>query len=359
MEETVLLTGSSGFIGSNLLLKWLSETRAHLVLLVRGRHGEAPRSRIEAVLAELSGAEQTARFLDRIEVVEGDLALDRLGLSGSVYGDLAGRVSHIIHCAAAARFDLDLDEARKINVGGTRRVIDFAGACAKLARIDYVGTAYVAGKRKGIIREDELDEGQEHNNTYERSKLEAEVFVRERMKDLPIAIYRPSIVICDSKTGRASSYNGFYRALRLYWHGVLTILPGYPSSILDLVPVDYVTDALFAISNNPGSLGRCHHLTAGLDNGTTLERVRKLAARHFNRKEFTILSPENFGGHISKMESGLPDEMRGAIDEIRLYSPYLLSDLRFDDSNTRGIVSSPAPGVESYFGKMAGYIMRH
>ncbi len=195
--------------------------------------------------------------------------------------------------------------------------LDFAAACGGLRKIDYIGTAYVAGRRKGVIRETELDEEQEHNNTYEGSKLEAEKLVRESMEELPVTILRPSIVICDSRMGRASSFNGFYRALRLYWLGLMKMIPGYPSSLMDLVPVDYVTDAVFYISGNASSTGRCYCLTAGLDNATTLEEISDLAGHH------------------------------------------LAGELRFDNSNTMRYTGFEVPGVRSYFGKMAEYIMKH
>jgi thioester reductase-like protein len=356
MAETLLLTGATGYIGTGLIQKWLDSTEARLVLLVRGKHDEEPGKRIMDALASLYPANDIARFSARIEVVSGDVSFDRFGLDEKLYDELASRVSHIIHCAAAVRFDLELDEARRTNVGGTRNILDFARTCGALGRIDYIGTAYVAGKRTGIIHEDELNEGQEHNNTYERSKMEAEMLVRESMRELPITILRPSIVICDSRTGRASSYNGFYRALRMYWLGLLKVLPGNPSSTMDLVPVDYVTEAAHSIARNPASVGACYHLTAGLNNAIPLEEISELASLYFKKEKFTIVPPAEFAAYVSKMRDRLTEKELGVINEITLYMPYLTSELSFDNSNTVRETGLAAPPVRSYFGKMAEYI---
>jgi len=358
MRGDVFLTGSTGYVGSSLLEKLLNATDAKLHLLVRSRREESPDSRIKQVLAGLSLHTDLSRLSERIDVAEGDVSVERLGLDESTYETVAENVSHIIHCAAAARFDLGLEEARRTNVRGTEHILNFAQTCTRLERIDYIGTAYVAGRRKGIIKEEELDEGQEHNNTYEQSKLEAEKLVREHVGTLPITILRPSIVICDSKTGRASSHNGFYRALSMYSSGRLTMLPGHPSSLLDLVPVDYVAEAAYSLWDNANSTGRCYHLTAGPDNVTTLEELRDLASRYFGREKFALIPPEAFRASISRMEGGLSQEERDMIDEIRLYMPYLSSELRFDNSNTVKDTGLEAPEVSTYFETMARYVMR-
>ena len=356
MSDTVFLTGATGYIGSSLLQTWLEKTDAKIVVLARGKRDKKPRARVENALAGLSPAGGERALPARIEVVEGDVSFERFGLKEKPYRELATRVTHIIHCAAAARFDLELDDARKTNVGGTRNILDFGRACGGLRRIDYIGTAYVAGRRTGIIREEELDEGQEHNNTYERSKMEAEKLVRESMRELPIAILRPSIAICDSRTGRASSFNGFYRAMRMYALGLMKAVPGNPSSAMDLVPVDYVTEAVHLISTDQASAGACYHLTAGSNNATTLAEISELASAHFGREKFAIVPPEEFAAHVSKIRDRLGEKELAMIDEITLYMPYLNGRLAFDNANAVRETGLEAPPVRSYFAKMAEYI---
>jgi thioester reductase-like protein len=128
-----------------------------------------------------------------------------------------------------------------------------------------LSTAYVAGKRVGVVREDELDVGQDYVDEYERTKMEAEQLVQEFGRRHPTAIFRPSIVVGDSRTGDAARFQGFYEALvlyrRLFWKGLvfrgsLLVLPADPDAIIDIVPIDYVLDALFfadADGEEPGT----------------------------------------------------------------------------------------------------------
>jgi thioester reductase-like protein len=357
----LFLTGASGFVGSSLLGKWLLEEPAvEIVLLVRRRRDVSPEDRIKRMLAEIFPGIDATHFSDRVQVIEGDIALDRFGLPDPAYRDLARRVSHIIHCAAAVRFDLALDEARAINVAGARNILGLARACPGLARIDYVGTAYVAGKRKGTVLEDQLDMGQEHNNTYERTKMECELLMREAWHEVPVAVHRPSIVICDSATGRTSPHSAIYRMLRAYRRGLVAALPGYPSTLLDIVPSDYVAGAVHAMSRNRASLGRCFHLTAGVQNLTSLGEICELAARYLNRPKFAIVRPEVFEAEAARREAGLSEDQRDLLEEIRIYKRYLTSEIRFDDSGTRAMLGAShpeAPKLGVYFGKMAEYLV--
>ena len=357
MNGTLFLTGGTGYIGSSLLKKWLDDTGMEIDLLVRSRREKSPGDRMQDVLEDLYPGTDTGSLAERIRVHEGDIALERLGLDEGDYNDLVSRTTRIIHCAAAARFDLDIEDARGINVGGTRNMLELAHACGSLDKFDYIGTAYVSGIRDGLILEDELDVGQEHRNTYERSKLEAEKFVREHFGELPITIMRPSIVICDSMTGRASDFNGFYRALRLYWHGLVKIFPGNPSCRMDLVPVDYVTDAIFALSGSETSTGNCYHITAGADRAASLAEIRDLAAEHFGREPFTIIPPDDFLAWMAGMEHELTDDEKRITDELKLYMPYLNTEMSFDNSGAVRDAGLEPPPVGEYFGTMARFIM--
>ena len=358
MNGTFFMTGVTGYIGSSLLKKYLDDSEMEFDLLVRSRREKSPAERVRAVLEELYPGGDTSALMERIRVHEGDVSLEKLGLDDKVYGDLTARVTRINHCAAAARFDLELDDARAINVGGTGNMLKLAGTCIGLDKFDYIGTAYVSGSRDGLILEDELDMGQEHRNTYERSKMEAEKLVREHFDKLPVTIMRPSIVICDSRTGRASDFNGFYRALRLYWHGLMKMLPGTPSCRIDLVPVDYVTDAIFALSANEASTGRVYHLTAGAGKTASLSEISGLAAEHFGLEPFRIIPPEDYLIMLSAMEKELTEDEKRITDELKLYMPYLSTKMSFDNSGAVKDTGLEPPPVGDYFGTMARYIMK-
>ena len=359
MQDRVFLTGATGFIGASLLQTWLDRSGASVTVLARARRDVPPGERMKAVLGELYPQSRVPDLLERVRVVEGDVTLDRLGMSPGDYERETSETTHVIHCAAAARFDLALEDARRENVGGTRNALELARRCCGLRRMDYIGTAYVAGRRRGVIREDELDEGQEHNNTYERTKLEAEKLVRQSFAGLPAAIIRPSIVICDSRTGRATSHNGFYRALSMYWRDALEVLPGDPETRLDLVPVDYVAEAAYAIATAGDSAGQCYHLAAGAEVSASLAEIRDLLSFHFGKKKLRIIPPEEFKSFVAAKKPAMSEEERGVVDEVLLYLPYLSGRLDFDTSNARKATGLTPPRVETYVKVMADYVMRH
>lgn len=362
MHTELFLTGATGFIGSSLLQKWLDCSDARITILVRPKRGEEPQQRAQRLLDQLYPADEAKPRLQRVVVIEGDLTQNMLGMTRVDYERLASRTTRIIHCGAAARFDLPLEAARQTNCGGARGVLDLAARTSGLRRMDYIGTAYVAGKRRGLIREEELNEGQAHNNTYEQSKLEAEQLVRQAMAELPISIFRPTIVLGDSRTGRVSPVSAFSRVLGMYAQGQLQVLPGDSSASMDLIPLDYATDAMYSISQNAQSIGKCFHVSAGIGNGTTLDEIADLASQHFDKERFAIISPEDFERQVTTNEGNLSDEERETIGEIRLYLPYLTGDWQFDDSNTRDALAGTdlkVPKVVSYFGKMVEYIAGH
>ena len=159
---------------------------------------------------------------------------------------LVGSVDRIVHCAASISFELPLAQAREINVHGVARVIELArdiaaGGC--LRRLVHVSTAYVSGRHAGRFGEADLDLGQEFRNTYERSKHEAEHLLREA-GDLPAVIARPSIVVGHRASGWTPAFNVIYWPIRAFERGLLEEVPARPDSIVDFVPVDYVTDVL-------------------------------------------------------------------------------------------------------------------
>ena len=190
--------------------------------------------------------------------------------------------------------------------------------------------------------------------------MECESLMREAWRDLPVAVHRPSIVICDSATGRTSRYSAIYRMLRAYHRGLAAALPGYGSTLLDIVPSDYVAGAVHAISRSGASLGKCFHLTAGVRNLTSLDEICELASRHLNRPRFAIVPPEIFEAEASRREASLSEDERDLLEEMRIYEPYLVGEIRFDDSGTRAMLgpSHPEPPrLASYFQKMAQYLV--
>ena len=117
------------------------------------------------------------------------------------------------------------------------------------------GTAYVAGERSDLVREDELVVGQGYRNTYEQTKAEAETLVRSRLGSLPGVILRPSIIVGDSRTGVTSSFKMMYWPLKIYARRLWRTVPGYPDAVLDIVPVDFVADSVARLLFDEAALG--------------------------------------------------------------------------------------------------------
>jgi len=362
-EPKILITGATGFLGRNILFRLLErDPGSRFALIIRGRKDMSPRDRLHKILTSRFDEDQARAYEKRIDLVLGDVTWKLFGLDDRAYSRLAYNVVRVIHAAASVSFNLPLDMARNINVAGTENLLDFA-ACAHqagtLQRVDYVGTAYVAGKRSGTIREDELNEGQTFHNTYEQTKCEAEKLVRERWGDIPVAVLRPSIVVGESTTGRTSSFNVMYFPLKIYTRGIWRWVPGSPDTPVDIVPVDFVCDALELIARAPDSVGRSYHLSASR-NATTLGRAAGMAASYFGAKPVRFIQPTVYMNTIHPLASlltfGRLHDM--LLNKGALYLPYFMNKLTFDNTNARAILDRhrlEAPPVEDYFARIFQY----
>ncbi|NMG34456.1 NAD-dependent epimerase/dehydratase family protein [Azoarcus sp. TTM-91] len=280
-SQTILLTGATGAVGTELLPRLLRRNpQARIIALVRGADQAEAESRLAATLAfsDTAPAERA-----RVHALRGDVCAPALGLDTDTLRGLAAQTSQIFHLAANVRFNAGLEDSRLANVGSTRAILDFArqahAARDGALRLQYVSTAYVAGRRLGPLHEHELDLGQSFWNTYEQTKLEAEAVVRQAQAELPITIYRPSQIIGTTAAGKVRKLFGFLEFLKLTCAGVIRALPAHPETRTDMIPVDYVCDAIAYLSGEPDSVGRCYHLAAGLAHSTPLGRVVDIAYR--------------------------------------------------------------------------------
>jgi thioester reductase-like protein len=246
-DGQVLLTGYPGFIGRRLADR-LVEAGARVTALVEPRMADAAR--------EASGG--------RIEIVEGDISRRRLGLSDADWERLVAEVRQVFHLAAIYDLSVPLELAQRVNVDGTGNVLDLCLACERLERLNYVSTAYVAGVRRGVVYEHELALGQEFKNHYESTKFQAEVWVRQELHRVPTTIYRPAIVVGDSRTGETQKFDGPYFMLRVIavCERLGTPIPqfGRSGAPFNVVPVDFVLDALIAGAQERAATGQTFHL---------------------------------------------------------------------------------------------------
>lgn len=328
----ILLTGATGFVGMEVLARYLERGERDVVALVRAPDDAAAQERIDTLLGNLFGPDMPPSYRHRVRAVAGELTARRLGLAPDRYASLTEQVSTVVHSAAAVSFALPLDEARAINLEGTRRMLEFASACASTGRLEryaHVSTAYVAGTHTGRFAECDLELGQEFRNSYEQSKFEAEQLVRS-WPGIPFTILRPSIVVGDRRSGWTAAFNVLYWPLRAFARGLFTAVPAVPTAPVDVVSVDYVADAIHELCESPGGIGATYHLTAGA-HASTINEIAQLASRYFKRPVPSVLTPVEFAA----LPAQGGEAQRSAIEAGSIYFPYFSIGTVFDDTVTR------------------------
>jgi len=249
----IFVTGFPGFLGTRLVRALADRTPdAAFGLLVQPKF----EARAQSVVAELGLA-------DRAALLPGDITAPDLGL-GDRYNDVAGQITAAYHLAAVYDLSVPRDVGWRVNVDGTRHVLDLLEAAPDLGHFGYVSTAYVSGRRTGLIREDELVHDAGFKNFYEETKYHAEVLVQDRMGAIPTMVFRPSIVVGDSETGATDKFDGPYfilRALQRLPQATLMTRVGTGQHTVNLVPVDFAVDAMVELSARPELAGTVFHLT--------------------------------------------------------------------------------------------------
>jgi nucleoside-diphosphate-sugar epimerase len=266
-----LLTGATGLLGSYLLRDSLREGH-RLAVLVRPTKRESARRRIESILSRCEAELRT--HLRRPVVIEGELTKESLCLDASDLKWISQHCRSVIHNAANLTFHGSgrNSEPWLSNFEGTRRVLELC-RIAGIRQFHYISTAYVCGLRQGTVLETELDVGQKPGNDYEHSKIEAEKLVlASPWIDRP-TIYRPAIIVGDSRTGYTATFHGFYVLVKLAHTLVSRMTRGSTAGRIlveglglsgmerkNLVPVDWVSAVFTRIFSQPKHHGRCYHL---------------------------------------------------------------------------------------------------
>jgi long-chain acyl-CoA synthetase len=357
--DGVLLTGTTGFVGMALLARYLERTERPVYALVRAVNDRTAAARTRRTLHALFGPEHP--YGQRVIPVRGDITRRGLGMRAEC-DQLAEHVNEVVHGAASVSFELELDTLREINVEGTRRMLDFAELCSDrggLRRFSYISTAYVAGQHRGCFSEDDLDVGQRFRNGYERSKFEAETLVTSACEEMPITVLRPSIVVGERASGWTVSFNGLYWPLRAFARGAFAALPARRDAPVDVVPVDYVADASFALAQMREAEGATFNLTAGAHTSTVGELV-ELATTSFQRPAPQLLDPWVYRRMVHPVLSSLARDprLRGALTRAKIFFPYFTAGVRYDDRRARaalhgtGIAQTP---LRSYFHRLVAF----
>lgn len=338
-ESVLLVTGFPSFYARKMVEHVLSaepETLVYVVVL---------KKLLAAALAELDALSADDRA--RVVVLEGDCAGMDLGLSGAEYRQLGREVDRIHHMAHVSYAGIDEATARALNVVGTAEVIELARSATALSSIVMHSTALVAGARTGVVSEDELDVGQSFRNVIEKTRMRGEVEARRSLRDLPLAIVRPTTIVGDSSTGEIERFDGLYLVALVMVAAPADLaipLPGKGDAPLNIIPIDYAIRASHFIGLQPSARGRTFHLAD--PHPLTARRVFELIARAGGRRTARGYIPSNIARALLRTP-GLERFMRSP----RAFVEQLASAVRYDTRNADQILAGSGvacPPFESY-----------
>src|SRR3954447_4198268 len=350
MPGLVFFTGFPGFIGKRLVQKLLADDPD---LRIAAIVEPSMVDRAQAAAGELDGG-------DRIEILPGDIGERDLGLPAPDLDRLKAETTVAYHLAAIYNLAVPFDIAQRVNVEGTGNVLELCVACKQLERLNYVRTAYVAGERKGTVYEHELVYGQDFKNHYESTKCQAELWVREMLDRVPTTIYRPAIVVGDSKTGETQKFDGPSYMLRTISVSVKRKTPiaqfGDSGAPFNVVPVDFVVDALHAVSSEPSAVGETLHLVD--PDPISAKELLTLLSKEYAGKEPRYRLPSKLVENslrfkpVREMFSGAPQESL----------VYLNHSVRFDTRRADDLLARAGlrcPRFEEYVGPIVEFFREH
>jgi len=342
----VLFTGYPGFLGSELLPRLLArDPTAEAVCVVQPKFAALATQRA-----------QRSTFAKRIHLVEGDITVPGLATSLAADG-----ISEIYHLAAI--YDLSVPRAlgMRVNVDGTRNVLAFAAKSRSFQRLHYISTCYVSGRHPGRFTEDDLDVGQHFNNYYEETKYLAEVEVQQRMRGgLPATIYRPSVVVGDSKTGATQKFDGPYFVIQwLLRQGRYAVLPtvGRPDRYrFNVVPRDFIVDAIAHLSARLDTIGKVYQLAD--PDPLTVAQTTLAVANATGRRLVQVPMPKMIAKGAINYVPGVYRLMRipaAAVD-------YFAHPTTYDTRNTTAALAGSGitlPRLRDYLPNLIAFVKAH
>jgi nucleoside-diphosphate-sugar epimerase len=335
---TLFFTGYPGFLGSELLPRLLRRTpEATAVCLVQPKFAALARERAQSLG-------------DRVRIVEGDIT--------SPIDLAADDITEIWHLAAIYDLSVKRDLGMRVNVDGTRNMLDFAQRCAGLRHFHYVSTCYVSGNLPGVFHEDDLQRGQSFNNYYEETKYLAEVEVRKRQ--LPWTIYRPAVIVGDSMTGATQKFDGPYFVMQwLDRQPRIAVLPvvGRPSRYtFNVVPRDFMVNAIEYVSGRNDIGHKCYQFADPAP--LTVDQTINVIARATGRRVLRI--------PLTKALAKFSIEyVPGVFRLLRIPSPavdYFVHPTTYDTTNADAALSGSGvvvPRLADYAANLVAFARAH
>ncbi|HXE90012.1 MAG TPA: SDR family oxidoreductase [Terriglobales bacterium] len=345
----IFLTGSTGYIGAHLAAGLLENHKDTLNLLVRARNQQEGAERLWRSLQLHMDFPKFHEYLQsRIQVFLGDLTERRFGLNDRDYERLTKTTDSVIHCAASLNRKSE-KQCLNVNLRGTLEVVQLARRAQQdhgLRRISHVSTVAVAGHRQNeVVEEDQAVDWQRSDyDPYARTKKFCEHMIRELLPEVPRTIFRPSIVLGDSRRGETTQFD-MVRAF-VFLAG-LPVLPFRAEDKIDIVPVDYVADAIVTLHQKEKPGHEIYHLSSGTGSQTYRELTQALARAQ--RKSAPWFMPSLEGPFRWTVEwlSNRKGNLGYGASLLKVFLPYLVWNTVFD--NTRVVAElgrRPAPFSE-------------
>ena len=365
----IFLTGASGFLGTVLLRDLLLKGHT-ITALVRAKFGTDAHSRLREALLDYDPSFPYDQAMGRtLFVVEGSATQDNFGLDEKSYSLYAQRSDIILHNVACTALETDWSIYEEVNIGGTRKAIEFAFHTRRKALV-YVSSAYVAGARTGLVLENELDTSVSFRNSYERSKAmaEKEVRIAASSGNIQTMILRPSIIIGDSQTGWMCEEHHFFDFIRrLSW--ILRLIrnrtgsaeitadhrfriPGDPRTTKNFIPVDYVAKLISILVETDAAWGKTFHLTH--PEPISLKALEKYVQKSLYWPELTWCPKEEIQ-ELSSLE-------RRFLRSIQIYERYFWQEPSFDQDQLKSVLGASLPRPDAlsqdFVSRMVGFVQK-
>jgi long-chain acyl-CoA synthetase len=342
----IFLTGSTGYIGAHIATNLLTDHSDPLNLLVRARDEQEAHERLwRALQLHLDFARFESFLNSRIRIFRGDLTDPYFGLADDEYASLVHSTDSVIHCAASLNRKSE-KSCLNVNLRGTLEVIQLATRARDhhgLRRFSHVSTVAVAGQRDSeVVQEDtSIDWNRSDYDPYARTKKFCEHMVRQLLPDVQRTIFRPSIVLGDS---RRPETNQFDMVRAFVFLAGLPALPFRPTDRIDIVPVDFVADAVSTLHQKEKPDHEIYHLSSGRESETFVELTDSLSKAQGKRGPVFVPSFEKSTSKMVNALAGRAGKIGGLATLLKVFLPYLLWNTVFD--NTRAVTEMgrrPAP----------------
>lgn len=331
----IFLTGSTGYIGAHIAANLLGGHSDSLNLLVRARDDQEAQERLwRSLQLHMDFAAFESFVHSRIRIFRGDLTDQQFGLPADEYARLVRSTDSIIHCAASLNRKSE-KSCLNVNLRGTLEVIQLAMRARDqhgLRRFSHVSTVAVAGQRANeVVQEDSaIDWNRSDYDPYARTKKFCEHMVRQLLPDVSRTIFRPSIVLGDS---RKPETNQFDMVRAFVFLAGLPALPFRPTDRIDIVPVDYVADAVATLHQKEKPLHEIYHLSSGTGSETFVQLTDALAEAQGKRGPKFVPGFEKTTAQMVNAFAGRAGKIGGLATLLKVFLPYLVWNTVFD--NTR------------------------